>query len=530
MLRSDIISILLILSSIISLGVGYFLTIGERRGEHHDEAINDYLSLLLAAGAAWNLSIFWMLQTGFQFLAGIPFFITSFLPPFTFLLISRFAGKSSKRIFWLAILPAVLMALATLWPGAVVGGYHIESGYIVPEKFGSLFPIFFSYFVIYSIIIFIQLFKSLKIASGIKRLQLIYLIIGFGLAALFGSLFNLVLPVFHVNELNNVGPIFILFITSATAYAIDKHYIYDISVVLSEMWAFLLLLVAITWILLNLSAFNFILFLLVVSICFLFIRSVVRAAEKNLELKKQKRQLERDKEELQLLDKMKDDFLKMSTHELNTPVVLIQGKMSMIFDENLGGFSDEQKEFLRPVFNNSTRLVRLFKEVLSTLKIDQKKDELLKMETNLNETFLKIVDKMKKMATLRNIEIIYSKVEMPELNIDPIKIQEVLVSLLENAIKFAPENGKVVLNTSIINDELIVSVFDNGVGISEADKKYIFTKFFQAKRFDEKNPLEQQGAGLGLYIAKKYIEAHGGRMWFDSKEGEGSKFYFSLPI
>lgn len=118
---------------------------------------------------------------------------------------------------------------------------------------------------------------------------------------------------------------------------------------------------------------------------------------------------------------------------------------------------------------------------------------------------------------------------LPKLTFDPSKISEVISNLINNANKFT-EKGKIAVTSKLKDDEIVISVADTGIGISEEDQKHLFEKFFQAGRFDPNNPQEQQGSGLGLYISRNIIELHGGKMWLQSEKGKGSTFYFSLPL
>jgi signal transduction histidine kinase len=112
---------------------------------------------------------------------------------------------------------------------------------------------------------------------------------------------------------------------------------------------------------------------------------------------------------------------------------------------------------------------------------------------------------------------------------DQDKMYEVIRHLIENAVKFTFD-GEVTVSNEVNSKSAIIKVSDTGVGIPEEDQKNVFTKFFQSGRFGQSNPLEQQGAGLGLFISKHVVELHGGQMEFQSQEGKGSTFTVTLPI
>lgn len=527
MLEGTVINILLLVSAVVSLVIAGIIYLFDRKS-----LTNKLLASVLVLAAVWGVSIFATILSSSLAVGNISFAAVSLMPALLILFILSFRDRLDKKRAWLVLSPAVVMAILTNLPGSISQAIRTDRGHIEVLNYGYLILFFDIYFFVYAVVLFYLLFKARVEVSGIQKIQLKYLIFGFATSLIFGSLFNIILPLFGVYQFNNLGPVFILFMSSTMAYAATKHYLKEVRVIFSEIWAFMLVFIVLVWILLHLTIFNLLLFILILGVCIMFIRSVLSEARKSYTLEKQKKQLENDKEELKVLDKLKSDFLKMATHELNTPVTVIQGKMSMIFDENLGDFDPNHKEFLQPVFNNSTRLIELIREILDTLKIDQGEMALTIIETDLLEVITKIIERMKKEAVKKSVDIIFNspKEEIPRLNIDALKIQDVIINLINNAIKFSPQNGKVIVDLNIIDGHLVMSVADQGVGISEEDQRHIFGKFYQAKRFDINSPQEQQGSGLGLYISKKFIEMHKGKMWFKSEEGKGSKFFFALPM
>ncbi len=253
--------------------------------------------------------------------------------------------------------------------------------------------------------------------------------------------------------------------------------------------------------------------------------------EKNTNLEKQARQLETDKKELVELDRMKDEFLQMATHELNTPITAIQGKLDMAVREDLCKLNSEQKAFLEPILDETTRLGHLSRDVLNTARIDQHRFLINRSETDLDALISDTVKNFEIKAKEQGDSIAYIPMSktLPKLNIDQSKIGEVVTNLVGNAIKFT-EKGKIAVTSRIKDNEIIISVADTGVGIDREGQKHLFEKFYQSGRFDPENPQEQQGTGLGLYISQNIINLHGGKMWLESIKGKGSTFYFSLPL
>ena len=295
-------------------------------------------------------------------------------------------------------------------------------------------------------------------------------------------------------------------------------------------FTFILILISIVWLIGNLTPFNYILFFLVLSICVLFIRSVVSEADKKIILELQKEQLVKDKDELQKLDKLKDEFLRMAQHELNSPLAVIEGKLSMIVVENMGEFSPKQREYLAPIFKDSQRLAQLSSALIEVIDIDQGKIIVKKAPADLKNIVKEAAEKYIALATKKSLslKINWPADPPPMLNIDAEKIKQVLVNLIDNAVKFTTR-GEININFKKDDNNITISVSDTGMGISAGDQPHIFDKFYQSGRFDPKFPREQQGTGLHMYISKRLIELHGGQIFVESTPGQGTTFSFGLP-
>ncbi len=246
-------------------------------------------------------------------------------------------------------------------------------------------------------------------------------------------------------------------------------------------------------------------------------------AQRNLESKILNKKLDRRSAQI-------NEFLTVFIHELNTPLSVIRGKMEMIIKENIGDFNQKQKKFLEPVLKNAERLSHTLNNLISTALIDQ--DQLIanKKDFSLNELINSIIkdfadDALKKKNQILN----HSESVLPEVYADQDKIKNVLVNLLDNANKYTNQ-GTIIIQAKQKDNFVLVSVQDKGMGISKEDQKNIFKKFAQIKRFTVDNPQEQQGMGVGLYIAKNFVEINGGKIWFESEPNKGSKFIFSIPI
>lgn len=519
----NIFIILLVISTLTSLVVGLVVYFRDK-----NIVLNRLLAAILIIASIWPASILLTLFSNNLLVSNLSFFSTGLIMPLLALVFLSFRRITKLKIY-LYLIPGIIFALLSLLDGLVSRGLSTENGYVTMTEAGPLFPFFGLMVLIYTIFAIYEAYLSYRATEGEKKLQIIYLLIGIITSVFMGAIFNLILPAFQIFELNVLGPIFILFTVATTVFAATRHYLYDRQVVFSELWAVLLILIGLVWLITNITFFNYILFLLLLSICLLFIRVVLSEANKKIALVRQRDRLIQDKEELKKLDELKDDFLKMAQHELNSPIALIEGKFSMIIDEKMGDFSDKQREYLKPLYLDAKRLAKLSKALVEVSEIDQGKIELYKKPTSLSSIINKIVREFEKSAQEKNIiiEVNFNE-EIPEISVDQDKIERVFKRLIDNAIKYT-EAGKVSISGRKDNSFIIISIKDTGIGIKKEDLDRIFEKFYQPQRFAN-IPLEQQGTGLNLYVCKKLVELHGGNISVNSNEKEGSEFNISLPL
>lgn len=532
-MQSHIVNILLGITAIVS-SVAAILIYNTNRKSY----LHAFFALILFCGGGWGLSILLTILSGSHLISNTSFFFAILMIAFIVLLLQSFDPRifgdvlRRKKAIYFTLIPAGLIALVSLYGRLLVSEMRVtDYGTLQLVAPGPVMPVYSLFVVLYivaMIVFIIRAFGATKVK--VDRLRLLYAVIAVIFTIFFGTILNFVLPLLGQDRYNNLGPITMLVVSTFMAYAATKHYLYGVQVVFSEMWAYLLMLIALVWLVVSVSLFNIIFFVLVVSICFRVIFSVISEAEKSLVLKKQRDQLEKDKLELQKLDQLKDEFLQMATHELNTPISVVKGRLSMILEDNVGNFDQKQKEYLSKIDVDIKRLASLSKDILNVARIDQKKIVVNKKEFNIEELIREIQADLEPRARAKNIKINLSKKVLTSIIMaDQSKIGEIITNLLSNAIKFTPVGGMINISLTQNKDGVMVSVKDNGCGIFEQEQKNIFGKFFQAGRFRENNPQEQQGSGLGLYISKKMIELHGGKIWFHSKENEGSEFSFSIP-
>ena len=235
------------------------------------------------------------------------------------------------------------------------------------------------------------------------------------------------------------------------------------------------------------------------------------------------------------LDEAKSKFVAHVSHELRTPLLSIQESLALLLGKEIGEVTPEQEKFLSIAQRNIGRLSRLVNDLLDVAKLEAGKIELRPMPFELRDMVHHVVETVRSWAEGKGVTIGEAYPEKSiQMVADPDRLTQVVTNLLGNAIKFTPEGGKISVE---INPEqsapgmaekpgVAVSVQDSGIGIPIQDQKRIFEKFEQVSLA---SPQGVSSTGLGLTIAKEIVELHGGRIWVDSSEGEGSRFTFAIP-
>jgi signal transduction histidine kinase len=239
------------------------------------------------------------------------------------------------------------------------------------------------------------------------------------------------------------------------------------------------------------------------------------------ELESANEQLEIANEQLKVHDKMQKEFINIAAHELRTPTQAITG-----YSELLEMEPENTRIYLNPIIRNSKRLQRLSEDILDLTRIESQSLKLTKEEFDLNDVISSIVGDYRSLLIDDedniNLNIVYEPKSII-LNADKERIAQVISNLLSNAIKFTTkENGTIYVSADKNGSQVIVSVKDTGQGIDSEILPRLFTKFATKSNM---------GIGLGLFISKSIVEAHGGRMWAENNsDGKGATFIFTLPL
>lgn len=231
--------------------------------------------------------------------------------------------------------------------------------------------------------------------------------------------------------------------------------------------------------------------------------------------------------EIKNIERMKSSFVAMASHELRTPLTAIKGFTSTLMMDD--DFSDaERKEFLMIIDQECDRLRRLIDDLLNTARIES--GESLKPSYSrvpLRELLDKVV-MIQRQATSRHSISLDVQGEIPEVVGDQDKLDQILTNLLNNAIKYSPNGGDIVVHATVKDEHVLIGVEDHGMGIPADHVNKVFERFH---RVDNEDNRKIYGTGLGLFLVKHLVESvHLGTIWCDSEVGKGSTFWFTVPV
>ena len=227
----------------------------------------------------------------------------------------------------------------------------------------------------------------------------------------------------------------------------------------------------------------------------------------------------------------KTEFLTIMSHELRTPLTAIIGFSELLYDQSFGKLNDKQSAYAREIFEAGHLLLQLINDILDLAKVESGKMDLQISSVDLGQLLQDCLIMIGESAAKRRHSLdlrISDDLEGVEILADEVKLKQILVNLLTNAVKFTPSAGRICLECEVKGDNLLISVSDTGIGINPEDQKCIFDVFQQ---LDSTFSRQEQGTGLGLALVYRLVELHGGHVWVESEgNGKGSTFRFTIPF
>jgi signal transduction histidine kinase len=239
------------------------------------------------------------------------------------------------------------------------------------------------------------------------------------------------------------------------------------------------------------------------------------------------REIEEKGRQLEIANRHKSEFLANMSHELRTPLNAIIGFSEVLLQKMFGEINDKQEEYLQDVLSSGRHLLSLINDILDLSKVEAGRMELeltrFDLPTALQDALILIRERAARHGVALGLDV---DARVGSLVADERKIKQVLLNLLSNAVKFTPEGGRIELRAVPTDHAVEISVTDTGIGIAPENQEIIFEEFRQA---GGDYAHKREGTGLGLTLARKFVELHGGHIWVKSQPGQGSTFTFSLP-
>jgi signal transduction histidine kinase/PAS domain-containing protein len=225
------------------------------------------------------------------------------------------------------------------------------------------------------------------------------------------------------------------------------------------------------------------------------------------------------------LDPMQSEFMSNIVHELRAPLHSVLAFTKLLLEGDVSN-TETQKEFLTIIAGQSEHLRKLVDELLDISPIESERFDINKERVAIADLLQGTIRDFNSVAKQKNIVIKENiPLQLPDIEADSQRLRQVMFNLLDNAIKFSNDGGSIDVSAEVRGNDLLVQLTDQGIGIAEEARKSLFEKFYQVK-----STTRVGGLGLGLYISKRIIEAHGGRIWVESVEGAGSTFSFTIPL
>jgi signal transduction histidine kinase len=493
----------------------------------------------------FTMMVFLMfIWVNFAYLARIssPYYSLSFIKlawaitPFFFVLIYLFIKdflKEKKEKYSLfekfLVVIGIINIPIVFQTSLVIKNIWINQNDILTIIYGNGVWIFFSEIFLLTILSFYTLLKGYTKSSSVeKKVRIKYLLMGLSFFFLMNSIFNIIYPVFlrvfHLYEFGDYSTIvFLSFIT----YTIVKRELFGIRVILTELLvgaiAVLLLWQAIVAENLFDFAWKIILFVLFLIFGYFLIQSVIREIKRRAELQQLYQKVDK-------LSKAKSEFISIASHQLRTPLTAIKGYISMIIEGTYGKLSEKLAKPLENVYQSNERLIKLVNDLLNLSRLEAGKLEFKPEPTSLEEMISGVIEELKINAKKKGLylKIIKPPEPLPKIMVDRDKLRQVILNIIDNAIKYTKKGG-ITIKIQSLKSKIQIIIQDTGEGgMTKNEIKSLFQMFSRATAGTQ---LHTEGAGIGLYVAKRFIEMHNGRIWAESGgKGKGSTFYIELPI
>lgn len=394
---------------------------------------------------------------------------------------------------------------------------------------GIAFPFYGLLLAGYYALGLVILARKLRASKGVERRQILFVLAGFAITVTIALVVNLLLQNIVSVEVFRIGVYSLVFIVFGMGYAIIKHRLFEVKILAAEAAAFLLSAVLLAQVFTAPTVADFVsraaLFLVVFILSAVFVRSVILEVRRREEIQRFTEQLEAANMKLEELSEMKSNFVSIASHQLRAPIGGVRGYLSMLREGDFGKLPRKVDDLLDLNLDSLNHTLHVIETFLNVTRLEAGKIDLQKEPVDICAMVRSIYKELKLTADRKRIRLLVScPVKRVPLKADKEKLRNVLFNLVENALKYT-ERG--TIRTTVVPGKTVeVRVTDTGIGIEKDEVPKLFAKFVRAGG----GLRISHGSGLGLYIAKTLIEAHGGNVFVESPgPGKGSTFGFRIP-
>lgn len=444
---------------------------------------------------------------------------------------------SQTRVYRFILIPLVaLSSLMTLTPLVFAQLTSIPAPGVVPViENGPLIPVFGLTVALLVLGAVYRFVKKMRKATGALRQQYFLIMLGTFVTFALLIVFNYVLPTnFRIFAFIPFGAVFIFPFIAANAYAIYEYRLFNVKVIATQLLAFLLTVVTLLQVFFSAEllevVFRVSTFVLVLVASIFLVQSVMREVEQREEIERLAENLKVANEKLKELDKLKSQFLSIASHDLRAPLTIVRNFISLLLDGTYGTLTPAAKEGLHQVFDRATDMTKSVDTYLNVSRIEQGSMKYDFIEIELLPLVQNAVNAFRQNAEKKSLAISFTfspDLKGAKAKLDVAKINEVLNNLLDNSIKYTLKGS---LDISAVRQGNIARLIfkDTGVGMSKETIGKLFQLFSTGEASKKVNT---SSTGVGLYITKAHVLAHGGKIWAESEgEGRGSTFILELPL
>ncbi|MBI2439443.1 MAG: hypothetical protein HYV45_02495 [Candidatus Moranbacteria bacterium] len=451
---------------------------------------------------------------------------------------ARLSFITKKPFRSLLMTVPILFSALIFFTDIIISTYHVSSYGIIEPVFsnmGMVYNFAVSFFLVAGVGI---IFWKYNTSDIVEKTRYIYLLIGLSLAIIIVLVTN-VFPSEGIKSgpyyqfFSRLGVFSTIFVVLFPGYAIIRHRLFNVRILATEILSFGILLILFVQIFLSNGWYQMMLRLIVFVIVLVLISILMKSVEGEIHRKEELQRISDSlaiaNERLKELDNAKSEFISIASHQLRTPLTAIKGYVSLILEGSYGKIPVSVEDVLEKVYLVNGRLVQLVEDLLNVSRIESGRVRYQFVSTELVSLITDVVDIFRLQAKAKQLDLVIqpAKETVPKMTLDINKIKEVLSNLIDNAIKYTTE-GNITVSIHITENAVQVVVSDTGIGFSSEQKERLFQKFVRSK---ETIKLVTSGSGLGLYVGKNFVEAHGGKIWAESEgPGKGAKFIVELPF